>query len=455
VATTQPSVSGAFQVGAMLTLDPGVWTDAQTLTRNWTRDGVDIPGATGLTYWLAAADDGALISAYVDGTNATGTTRALATGGQVVVAGAFDALISGTPLVGETLTLTAPAVYDAVQWTRDGTIITGATAATYTTVGGDNGKTVAAVVTVGGDMLSSNGIYIAVPAPVSVVAPVITGSFIVGEELALTEGMWANGPTLQAQWTRDGLDIAGETGLTYTPVAGDVDTLISAYVDGTNTGGTLRAQATGGDLVRWDPFQITEEVDVDGNVTASVSWEGTLDWLRIGGMFNGFAGLYTAYHDGTPLANDHTAGVAGRALTILKTLPSNVSILHPNGVPAVGETLTAGAILILYTDGQAEPAFTVKWQRDGVDIPGATGATYVLTTADVGYDVRPVFTITATGQPSVTEYGSAILLAWDGPVATAAELGGVTLDASGTEPAAIVAPVIGGVGVEKVIFGTA
>lgn len=57
------------------------------------------------------------------------------------------------------------------------------------------------------------------------------------------------------------------------------------------------------------------------------------------------------------------------------------------GTPVQGQTLTAVAGTVT---GNPPPTRTWKWQRDGVDIVGATSINYLLTGDDVGFDVGPV-----------------------------------------------------------------
>ncbi|GAA3525312.1 hypothetical protein GCM10022263_12500 [Nocardioides daeguensis] len=63
------AVSGEGRVGQTLTAGyqrrPSLAASAPTLTVRWTRDGVEIPGATGTTYAVSAADQGHRLSAFV------------------------------------------------------------------------------------------------------------------------------------------------------------------------------------------------------------------------------------------------------------------------------------------------------------------------------------------------------------------------------------------------------
>lgn len=76
VNTTAPVITGTATTGSTLTVTPGVWTGtpAPTITRQWKRGATNIAGATGLTYVLVVADEGANITCVETGTNATGSS---------------------------------------------------------------------------------------------------------------------------------------------------------------------------------------------------------------------------------------------------------------------------------------------------------------------------------------------------------------------------------------------
>lgn len=59
------------------------------------------------------------------------------------------------------------------------------------------------------------------PTPVNTVAPAIAGTPEQGETLTATPGTWTDAGVIVGQWLRDGVDISGETSLTY--VVGDFD----------------------------------------------------------------------------------------------------------------------------------------------------------------------------------------------------------------------------------------
>lgn len=80
--TVAPSITGIATVGSTLTGADGTWTGREppVLTRQWRRNGADIPGATGTTYVLVAADQTTIITLAVTGRNWAGTATAVSAG---------------------------------------------------------------------------------------------------------------------------------------------------------------------------------------------------------------------------------------------------------------------------------------------------------------------------------------------------------------------------------------
>lgn len=78
--------------------------------------------------------------------------------------------------------------------------------------------------------------------PRNTVRPTITGTAQVGQVLTSTQGTWTGtGNTYARRWTADNVTIPGATGVTYTPVGGDVGKLIRVVIAATNTSGTADA----------------------------------------------------------------------------------------------------------------------------------------------------------------------------------------------------------------------
>src|SRR5438067_744093 len=69
--------------------------------------------------------------------------------------------------------------------------------------------------------------------------------------------------------------------------------------------------------------------------------------------------------------------------------PPTITTPVVSGAAQEGETLTASA-----SSGQSDNAVTYQWQRDGQDIAGATGSTYLVLEGDEGHTLDVVATAT-------------------------------------------------------------
>ena len=169
-ATGLPTITGTVRVGETLTADVTSIADEDGLTNpgftyQWVRidGGVDtnIQGATVPTYTLAGEDEGKTLTVTVSFTDGEGNPETLSSDPTGAVEAKPNTRATGAPAidgiarVGETLTADTSGIDDddgldsaafAYQWTRnDGsgdTNITGATGATYTLTGDDEGKTI-------------------------------------------------------------------------------------------------------------------------------------------------------------------------------------------------------------------------------------------------------------------------------------------------------------------------
>lgn len=70
---TSPTLSGYVVPGYAVTCTPGTYSGADSVTRQWQRDGFDIPGETGLTYSCVQADVLQSISVVETASNAGGS----------------------------------------------------------------------------------------------------------------------------------------------------------------------------------------------------------------------------------------------------------------------------------------------------------------------------------------------------------------------------------------------
>ena len=258
--------------------------------------------------------------------------------------------ISGTAQVDETLTADTTGVEDAdgltnvsysYQWIAGGTDIDGATGFSYELTSSEQGQTIQVRVTFTDDR--DNAETLASEATVAVVAapnreatglPAISGTPQVGETLIASSSSVVDG---------DGLN---NVSYRYQWIAGGTD------IDG----------ATG------SSYELTS------------SEQGQPIQVRV--TFTDDAG------NAESLTSAATALVEARPNTPATGLPTI------SGTPQVDETLTADTSGISDNDGLTSVSYSYQWIAGGLDIHGATGSSYTLTSNEQGNTVRVRVTFT-------------------------------------------------------------
>lgn len=236
---TLPVVTGDTGFGDELETSDGTWTGkGNTYAYQWLRDGQDIGGATGDTYEIQLADNGALISCRVTATNAIGSGSAIAAGVQVplssVPINADPPSISGTQEPGESFTC-LPGVWDhdptsyAYQWFLDGAGISGETSDTYVLLSADDGLALSCRVTAA-NMIGDSEAAFSDPVtleytPVELSAPVI-GFDELGVAYQITAATFDHADSVTLQWLRNDSPESGETSATYGGPLANGDTLV-------------------------------------------------------------------------------------------------------------------------------------------------------------------------------------------------------------------------------------
>ena len=337
-------------------------------------------------------------------------------------------MVSGTARRAETLTAT-PGTWSgndntfAYQWQRGGVDIAGATGATYSPVTADVGATLRVRVTAtnpDGSATASSASTTSVQAapPVNTSVPFTTGNAVRTTTLTASPGTWSGaGNTFAYQWQRDTgtgyTDIAGATTTAYTLGVPDVGARIRIRVIATNPDATATAYSIGSAVVQGGPPLSTAPPTVIGTARRTVDaqlhgrdLERHRQRLHLPVAAPRARGLVRQHRRRDrrdvharlrrrrvrdPPARDRDEpgrggqreqrGDRGRRRTRRRPTPRAPSI---SGPARLGGTLTAAT----GTWSPADVSFTYAWQRDGVDIPGATGATYTLVSADVGKLVR-------------------------------------------------------------------
>ena len=227
-----PKITGTLAVGSTLKAQPGKWTAKTKFTYRWLRDAVAIGKATKASYKLTSADAGKQLSVEVTGKRSGYTTVSRTSVATPKVVSAPTPTISGTAVVGSTLTATTKAWSDGMkltyQWLRSGKKIKGATKDTYVLTTSDNGKQLTVQVTGEQDGWATIARTSAKTKKVMKPGtPKISGTVMVGKTVKVKVGYWTSKPKLSYQWLRDGKSSSGAKKSSYKITAASGDKQLS------------------------------------------------------------------------------------------------------------------------------------------------------------------------------------------------------------------------------------
>ena len=429
----EPVIVGIATEDQVLTADVSSLSDGDglgTFRYQWLCDGVNISGATASTYRPTDADVNSRISVEVSYTDGHGLDEVLISNETTGIAAINDTPVglpevSGLLVEDQTLTAQVNTVSDAdgigsirYQWLRNGSEISGATSASYTTGDSDVGTQLSVVIRYT-DAQGTQETLTSVPtAAIENVndevtgRPEIQGNAVEDQLLTARTSSLADNDGLgafQYQWLRDGLAIAGATNDSYRLSDADVNAQILLQVTYTDALGSTEVITSGAtDAVENINDTLTGQIFLVGNAeqnsTLTVDSSGLRDDDGLGTL------QYRWYRDGEEIADATSAsytlvendvntristkveytddhGTAESANSDSTTRVLNVND-NPVGLPSItgitteDQTLTANTDGIRDDDGAGE--YRLQWLRDGVAVDGADDATYRLRDEDVG-----------------------------------------------------------------------
>ncbi|MDD3815985.1 MAG: hypothetical protein PHZ02_15220, partial [Desulfocapsaceae bacterium] len=376
VNTVVPAISGTSTVGSQLTATSGTWTDADgdtpTYSYQWYRaddnsgtNEAAIAGEIASTYTLTASDIHKYLRVVVTAHDGHGSDDQTAASTRTAVANSAPVntvvpAISGTSTVGSLLSATSGTWTDAdgdtlsysYQWYRaddnSGTndaVISGATNNTYTLTVSDAHKYLRVVVTANDAHGSADQTETSIrtaaanTAPVNTVLAAISGTNIVGGTLTATSGTWTDA---------------------------DGDTLSYTY--------------------QWK----ADAADIDGEtlstlVLTSAQAKKTITCTITADDSHGGTPVITT--DGVLVANSAPVFTGTPTITGSAKVGKTIGLTDTGTSDADGDTVT----------------LSYQWAADGIDIPGATLATYFLTLNEEEKNIT--CTLTADdGNTGITEY---------------------------------------------------
>jgi hypothetical protein len=403
------------------------------------------------------------------GPSTTSTSAAVGPVSDITLAFSTAASISGNTQEGQVLAAVNGTLNDndaavtGYQWTRDGANISGATGSTYAVTEADETHLIAVVETAsdsdGGPSTTSTSAAIGPVSDITLAfasVASISGNAQEGQVLTAVNGTLndSDAAITGYQWTRDGANISGATGSTYTVTEADETHLIAVVESATDSDGGPSTTSTSAAVgpVSDIALAFATVASISGNAqegqtltavngtlndsdAAVTGYQWTSDGVNISGA-TGSTYTVTEADEGQLIAVVETAGDSdGGPSTISTSAPVGpvsditlafASVASISGNAQEGQVLTA----VNGTLNDSDAAVTgYQWTRDGVNISGATASTYAVTEADEGHLIAVVETAgDGDGGPSTTSTSTVV-----GPVSDIAPTLRVTISGKALE----------------------
>lgn len=424
--TTQPADS-AVLVGDRATFVVLV-QGTGPLEYQWQRNGSAIAGETSAilrTAPAAPADDGALFSVVIRngvGSVTSAAARLTVTSPQTPSVAPSISLqpASASVLVGDPATFVVVASgtpAPAFQWMRGVAAIPGATSSVYTVAAAalaDDGAGFSVKVTNSAGTVTSTSatLHVGVPtaspsAPAIVQHPANFAATVGGRAMFVV--LASGNPAPSVQWQRNNVDIPGATSTALTVGPVDLTDDGAAFrarlsnSQGAATSGAATLTVTYGPAPSAPPqltLQPSPVAAFVGDVaTFAVAASGnpapTYQWKRNGAPIPGASSsVYTtgalALADNGAVFGVTVTNALGSATSASATLGVTVAPAQPSA-PVIAQApqdlaATVGGTATFVVLASGNPAPSIQWQRDGADLPGATGAVLQLGAVGIADD---------------------------------------------------------------------
>lgn len=383
------------------------------LTYQWKKNGIAISGATSSSYTTpgtTASDNNAQFTLTVANSAGSATSNA------ATLTVDFPPSISAQPAsktvtVGQTATFSIAAAGTGTltyQWKKNGTGISGATAASYTTpatTGADNGAQFTVTVTDVVSSVTSGSATLTVDAPPSITGQPVSRTVNVGQTASFSVTATGTAP-LTYQWNKNGAAISGANSASYTtPGTTSANngtqftvTVTNSFGNATSIAATLTVNVP--PTISSQPASQTVATGQTATFSVTATGTGTLtyQWKKNGTAISGatsasYTTPATAASDNGAVFTVTITGTSGSVTTSGATLTVNA----PPSITTqpVSQTVLAGQTATFTVTAAGTAPLTYQWNKGGAAISGATSASYTTpatTTADNGSQ----FTVTVT-----------------------------------------------------------
>jgi hypothetical protein len=434
--TRPPEVTGRVELGQRLQCASGSWKGTPEFKYAWIREGIEV--RTGPEYKLNAEDEHKEIWCIVTATMGSEKGAAESVNGVCLGGECHEGLppipprnevrpeISpATGAVGKTLTCSQgtwsgrPPPTFKYQWLRNGEGIKSAESSNYTVVSEDETHALSCRVT--GEnghgeetVESKNTVTIAGTPPKNTKRPEVLGEPVVNNSLTCYQGTWTGSEplTFKFQWLRNGLPITGATGSTRIVESADEGQKLSCKVTGENKLGKEEVASANSVTVKSIPLENTLPPEITGTPaeeghtltcgtglwnqpTAELKFK--YQWLRDKTTPVGFVSqyivanadrghlLYCQVEAKNEKKAEHEVALSEPVGVQKGTeVPKNETRPVVEGVGSPGNSLTCkpGSWSNLPIT-----QYVYQWVRAKIAIASATQTTYMVKTADRGYDI--------------------------------------------------------------------
>jgi subtilisin-like proprotein convertase family protein len=370
VTPLQPSISATGTNGFSSCVGLTNTLDASTnVGLQWYKDGVVIPGVTSTSYGTTQS------GTYTITSTLNGCTSPVSPGFPVTFfpipsTPSITPAASASFCTGGSVLLSSSASVGN-QWYKDGTIISGATATTYSATAAGS-YTVKTTANNCGSAISAATLVVVNTIPnAPTVSPSGAVSACTGQTTTLTSSA-----TIGNQWYLNGSIIAGATGTTYGATTNGVYTV-------TTTNGSCTSTASAGTTITISATPSAPTITANttttfcagGSVTLTSSATANNQWYKDGAIISGATN------------NTYSANTSGSYTVLISngtciSPQSTATVVTVNAIPAT-PTITAGGPVTFCAGGSvtltSSSATGNQWYNGATLITGATNATYTAT----------------------------------------------------------------------------
>ena len=422
--TTQPA--NQTVTGGQVATFSVVAAGTATLTYQWKKNGAAIGGATSASYTTpatSASDNGTQFSVTVSNSlgNVTSNNATLTVNVPPVIT---SQPASQTVTAGQTATFSVTATSSGTinyQWSKNGTAIAGATAASYTTpatTASDNGSLFTVAITGSLGNVTSNAATLSVNVPPSITTQPASRTVTAGQTAAFSVAATGTA-TLNYQWSKNGTAISGATSPTYTtPATTNTDNGSQFSVTITNTVGTVTSNTATltvsvPPVVTSQPANQTVTSGQTATFSVTATGTGTLSyqWKKNGTTIGGATSA--SYMTPATTGSDNGSLFTVTVTDTVGSITSNSATLTVNVPPTVttqpaAKTVLTGQTATFSVTASGTASLAYQWNKNGAAIGGATSATYT-TPATTNADNGAQFTVTITNSAGTVTSNAATL----------------------------------------------